>query len=89
MLRRRPAAIAGALTLLGITAGVALGANLGLFRMTQDQPPVGRLTSVGTDHAVVSPALVPAVATPTIASSPEPTTPPPTRGSSSRSRDDD
>ena len=46
--RRKVVAIAGALAVAAFSATVALGANLGLFRLTQADSGVGRLN----DHQV-------------------------------------
>ena len=51
MKRRKLAAAAGALSVTAFATTVGLGANFGLFGLTQPESPVGRLDSANTATA--------------------------------------
>ena len=64
MERRKLLATAGAVTITAFATTVGLGANFGLFGVTEPDSPVGRLDSRQTVEAHVLPAAVPATTTP-------------------------
>ena len=65
MERRKLLATAGAVTITAFATTVGLGANFGLFGVTEPDSPVGRLDSGQTTvEAHVLPAATPATTTP-------------------------
>ena len=65
MQRRRLLATAGAVTITAFATTVGLGANFGLFGVTEPDSPVGRLdTRRATVQAHVVPAATPVTTTP-------------------------